>query len=168
MIISDNSVVKLALELHADDANGELIEQFTSEDPLEILMGVGFFPPAAEQQFKGLKQGEAFEFILNGIDAYGEYDESLIYSFEKSTFVEDGQAVPNWMEVGNLVTFKDENGHQHEGMVQEVAEKDVIIDFNHPLAGVDLHFKGEIVNVRDASLEEIQHGHVHHAGHHHH
>lgn len=168
MIISDKSVVKLAVELHADDANGELVEQFTASEPLEILMGIGFFPPAAEQQLKGLKQGEAFEFILTGDDAYGEYDESLIYSFEKSTFIEDGQTQPNWMEVGNLVTFKDENEHSHEGMVMEVTEKDVVVDFNHPLSGVDLHFKGEVLSVREATAEEISHGHVHQEGHHHH
>ncbi len=164
MIISDSTVVKLALELHVDDANGELIEEFNAEDPLEILMGVGFFPPAAEQQLKGLKKGEAFEFILEGNDAYGEYDESLIYNFEKSTFAEEGKEHPDWMENGNFVTFKDEEGMSHEGMILRVEEKDVVIDFNHPLAGVDMHFKGSVLDVREASPEEKSHGHVHNDG----
>lgn len=167
-MISDKSVVKLALTLHADNAQGEVIEQFSAEEPLEILMGAGFFPPAAEEKLKGLKLGESFEFIVTGDEAYGEYDESLVYNFEKSTFVEEDNKQPDWMEVGNLVTFKDDQNNSHEGMILEIAENDVVIDFNHPLAGVDLCFKGDVLEVREALPEEISHGHVHHDGHHHH
>jgi FKBP-type peptidyl-prolyl cis-trans isomerase SlyD len=86
-----------------------------------------------------------------------------------SAFVPEGEELDTDMvAAGNYLPMVDDQGNNMQGLVVEVSEEFVVMDFNHPLAGKDLHFQGEVVNVREASAEEQAHGHVHGEGGHHH
>ncbi len=73
----------------------------------------------------------------------------------------DGKIEDGLLEIGNQITMQDQNGNPLDGIVMEVSDQSVKMDFNHPLAGQDLHHLGEIIDVREATTEEIDHGHVH-------
>ena len=87
---------------------------------------------------------------------------------EKSIFEIDGIFDADLVEVGKVITMQDQNGRPMDGKVLEVKDDVVVMDFNHPLAGENLYFSGEIIEVRKASEEELSHGHVHGDGGHHH
>lgn len=94
--------------------------------------------------------------------------EEAIIDLEKSIFEVNGVIDQKLLEIGNTITMQDQHGNPLDGIVVEVGSDTVKMDFNHPLAGESLHFSGEILEVRDATAEEIAHGHVHGPhGHHH-
>jgi len=101
-------------------------------------------------------------------NGYGDYDESRKVIVPKSAFKEEGKKNKDILRVGNVIPMKDDQGNQMRGEVLKVDYKGVHMDFNSPLAGLDLFFKGEIVAVRDAEPEELEHGHAHGPGVHHH
>jgi len=80
----------------------------------------------------------------------------------------DGKVQDGLLVVDNIITMQDNQGNQFAGRVAKIEEETVKMDFNHPMAGQDLYFTGKVVGVRDASPEELDHGHVHGEGHHHH
>ena len=82
--------------------------------------------------------------------------------------MQDGKLDTELLQIGKYIPMKNDDGHVIEGKVISINDKGVVMDFNHPLAGKDLHFSGEILDVRDANEEEITHGHVHGEGGHHH
>jgi FKBP-type peptidyl-prolyl cis-trans isomerase SlyD len=168
MEIGNKKVVSLTYELRENDATGELIQKVEKERPFVYLFGIGGLLPKFENSLAGLKKGNAFNFSLTPEEAYGNFDESAIITLPKSVFVIDGNIEEGLLTLGNQITMEDNHGNPMDGIVLEVTEKEVKMDFNHPLAGLDLHFSGEILDVREASEEEMQHGHVHGAhGHHH-
>ena len=103
-----------------------------------------------------------YDFRLPAADAYGEYDEEAVANLPKEMFA--GQDLP---EVGNILPLQDNQGNRFQGQVVSVAEDAVIVDLNHPMAGQELHFTGNIINVRPATPEELSHGHAHGADGHH-
>jgi FKBP-type peptidyl-prolyl cis-trans isomerase SlyD len=155
MEIAVNKMVTVTYDLHIDDNQGELIEQATSENPLQFLYGVGMMLPKFESNISGLKQGEKFEMKLGQKDAYGEVNEDAIVDLPKHVFMIDGKFDNELIQVGNSVPMMSSNGQRLNGMVMEVTDEAVRMDFNHPLAGEDLFFSGSILEVRDASPEEI-------------
>ncbi|NOU48820.1 MAG: peptidylprolyl isomerase [Bacteroidales bacterium] len=168
MEIGNKKVVSLTYELRENDANGELIQKVEKDMPFVYLFGIGGLLPKFENSLAGLKTGNVFKFSLTPDEAYGNFDENAIISLPKSVFEVDGKIEEGLLTLGNQITMEDNHGNPMDGIVLEVTDKDVKMDFNHPLAGLDLHFSGEILEVREATDEELQHGHVHGAhGHHH-
>ena len=106
--------------------------------------------------------------MIKSENAYGGYSSEAVIEIPKSVFEEDGPADEELLREGNYLTLEDHNGNPLRGRVQKVEDDKVTMDFNHPLAGQDLHFKGGIVDVREATESELAHGHVHGAGGHHH
>jgi FKBP-type peptidyl-prolyl cis-trans isomerase SlyD len=132
-----------------------MIEQATSERPLQFVYGAGQMLPKFEAQLAGLKQGQNFQISLTKFDAYGEVNEDAIVELPLEVFMVDGKFDNDLVTIGNTVPMMTGDGQRLNGIVLEVTDQMVKMDFNHPLAGEDLHFEGEIIEVRDASDEEI-------------
>jgi FKBP-type peptidyl-prolyl cis-trans isomerase SlyD len=161
MIIEKGKVVSVLYELTVADGSEELIEKVTANQPLEYLQGHGNLLPQFEANLEGLKTGDNFDFVLNSDDAYGQVSNEAIVDIPISVFEIDGKIDDELLTIGNIVPMMDNQGNRFNGKVLSVSLESVKMDFNHPLAGMDLHFKGEILNIREATPEELQHGHIH-------
>lgn len=166
MQITNEKVVTLMYELTVTDADGEkeLIETVEQEDPMAFIQGMSGLPEAFEENIEGLSVGDTFEFSIPAEDGYGEYDPTAIVELPKDIFKVDGEYVEEMLEVGNYLPMTDDGGNQLNGRVLSVEAEFVRMDFNHPLADKEMFFKGTILDVRDATQSEIEHGHVHGAG----
>jgi len=165
MKIESQHVVSLTYDLYVDqDGTENLVESATQEQPLTFLFGVGQMLPRFEENLSTLSTGDSYDFKLSAQDAYGEYDDEAVANLPKEMF--DGADLP---EIGSILPLQDNNGNRFQGQVVSVTEDSVIVDLNHPMAGQALHFKGNILNVRPATPEELSHGHAHgadgHQGH---
>ena len=155
MQIAINKMITLTYDLRLDDLQGELIEQATKEKPLQFLYGAGMMLPKFESQLAGLEQGSPFEISLNKNEAYGEINEDAIVDLPKHVFILDGKFDDELIQVGNTVPMMSSNGQRLNGIVLNVNDSSVKMDFNHPLAGEDLFFSGSILEVREPSFEEM-------------
>lgn len=153
--ISKYKMVTLTYDLRVDNEKGEMIEQATMERPLEFLYGAGMMLPKFESELAGLKQDEDFNIKLVKTDAYGEVNNDAIVELPKSVFLVDGNFDSELIKVGNTVPMMSSNGQRMNGLVLEVNDEVVKMDFNHPLAGEDLFFSGKVVAIREASDEEV-------------
>lgn len=170
MTVTKNKVVAVAYELHVDDGeSGKVFEErVTQEEPFYFLFGAENVFPALEEAIAGKSAGDTFEVFIDFENAYGDYDETKKVIVPKSSFKEEVKKNKGFLKVGNVIPMQDDRGNQMRGEVLKVDYKGVHMDFNPPLAGYDLYFKGEIVSIRDADPEEIEHRHVHGPGVHHH
>lgn len=165
MNIEPNSVVALTYDLYTtQDGEEVFVEQATEENPLVFLYGVGMMLPKFEENLSGLTSGDNYDFQLSASDAYGEKDESAVTELPIDMF--KGMDIP---EVDAVLPLQDNQGNQFRARVTGVNDQAVTVDLNHPMAGQDLHFKGTILNVREATQDELAHGHAHgadgHSGH---
>ncbi len=168
MQITKNKVVSLSYILKRDNDQGEIIEETRAGDPLVFLYGIGQMLPKFEEHLSTLKTGDDFEFTLSSDEAYGEMDQDAIIDLDKSIFMVDGKIDDEMLAIGNVIPMRDDQGHMLQGIVVNVTNESVRMDFNHPMAGNTLHFTGNVIEVREATAEEISHGHAHGAGGHHH
>ena len=168
MIIAKNTVVSLHYRLQEDNENGDMVEETFGSDPLVFLYGAGQMIPEFERQLEGKASGENFAFGIKSEEAYGEFNEEAVVLLPLDTFMVDGRIADELLVPGRMIPMSDGQGNRLNGMVQEVSEEGVVIDFNHPMAGQDLFFTGVVESVREATPEEISHGHVHGPGGHHH
>lgn len=156
MKISDNKYVTLTYDLHVGEGEElELMEQATTERPLEFIYGTNSMLEAFEKQIDGLAAGDVFSFTLSPEEAYGDYDDSRIIELPKNIFEVDGKIDEEMLFEGNTLPMMDASGNRLVGSVVSIGENQVTMDFNHPLAGETMHFKGTVMEVRDASAEEI-------------
>ena len=153
--ISKHSMVKLTYDLRIDDENGEVVEQATEEKPLQFLYGAGVMLPKFETHLAGLKEGEPFTIRLSKNDAYGDVNQDAIVELPKNVFLVDGKFDDELIAVGQTVPMMSSNGQRLNGLVLEVNDDSVKMDFNHPLAGEDLHFAGKVLEVREATQDEV-------------
>ena len=161
MKIETNKVVSLNYKL-TNHSTGEQIEETTSDNPMVFLYGVQSIIPEFEKQISGKTAGDNFNFSIESEHAYGNPSDEQIAMIPSTVFhLEDGKLNEEEIFVGSVVPMSDNDGNRLVGQVLEVSEEFVKMDFNHPLAGTNLHFEGVILEVRDASQEELDHGHVH-------
>ena len=153
-------VFTITYELRSGNAEGDVIETATKEKPAEFVFGVGRLVKDFEEKIQNLKEGEEFNFTIKSDNAYGQPDEKAIVDLPKSIFVIDGKVAEDLLVVGKIVPMKDKDGNPLYGKIIEIGEETVKMDFNHPMAGHDLHFSGEVINSRDASDKEAEQGHV--------
>ena len=170
MIIENKKVVSVNYQLTVQKKEGEtLVEKTDKEHPFVFLFGDGNLLEAFENNLRGKKAGDAFDFKIDYHHGYGERDENHLVSIPIEAFkAEDGSVYRDSIQVGKILPMVDNEGHKLQGMVEEITDEHVKMDFNHPLAGHDLHFVGEVLDIRNATAEEISHGHVHGPGGHHH
>lgn len=168
MQIDKHSVVTLSYKL-SNHKTGEKIEETTNENPMVFLFGVGQLIPEFEQNIAGLKVGDTFDFHIAAENAYGVASDDNIVNIPINVFKdENGEVDTEFVKVGAVVPMSDDQGNMLRGTVLNMSDEEVRMDFNHPLAGTNLHFTGTIDEVRAADEEEIAHGHVHGPhGHHH-
>ena len=156
MKITANKYVAVTYDLNVGEGDErELMEKATVERPLQFIYGMGMMLPAFEAALQDLAVGDKFNFSLAPADAYGEYKEENVLDLPKSIFEVDGKFDEEMIKEGNTVPMMDSEGHRMNGSVLEVKKDVVVMDFNHPLAGETLHFSGEVIEVREASAEEI-------------
>jgi FKBP-type peptidyl-prolyl cis-trans isomerase SlyD len=164
MKIDNNQVVTVTYDLYVtEEGDKKHVESATTEQPLVYLHGVGMMLPKFEEHLSGLSVGEDYAFSLSAEDGYGEYDEQAVTNLPKDMFGETELPA-----IGSILPLQDNNGGHFQGRVVSIAEDGVLVDLNHPMAGHELHFNGKIIEVRAATAEELEHGHVHGAGGHQH
>lgn len=161
MNIGEKSVVSIHYTL--TDEKGEIIDQ-SKETPLSYIHGVGSLIPGLEKELEGKLAGDKVKATIKPEEGYGPYIPELVEKLPRSTF----QGVDQ-IEVGMEFHASNEEGETMVVRVEEINGDDITINGNHPLAGMTLNFDVEVVDVREATKEELDHGHVHGAdGHHHH
>jgi FKBP-type peptidyl-prolyl cis-trans isomerase SlyD len=170
MKIEQNKVVTLSYELHSTDERKQkvLIEKTDSANPFVFIFGMGNLIPSFEENVSGLSVGDKFTFSIEAEEGYGPVDKDAIVDIPIDVFKQDGIIMMDILKIGSMLPMSDNEGNRMDGKIIAVTGEAVTLDFNHPLAGRPLHFSGEVVEVRDASQEELEHGHVHGAGGHHH
>lgn len=164
MVVSNNMVVSVSYELKV---NGEIVDRADIENPMQFIYGNGSLIQSFENNIKDMKVGDSFDFSIPSDLAYGKSNPDYILKLPKSVFERDGEVADDILVVGSRLPMVDQEGNQLNGLILEVKENEVIMDFNHPLAGEDLHFVGKVEAIREASQEELDHGHVHSHNHHH-
>jgi FKBP-type peptidyl-prolyl cis-trans isomerase SlyD len=159
MQIGKNSVVSIHYTLR--DNEGHILDSSDGGAPLTYIQGIGNLIPGMEEGLEGRKVGEKLDIKVSPEKGYGVRNEGLIQQVPKSAF--GGQEVKTGMQF---------QAQSNEGAqvvtVTEVGTDSVTIDGNHPLAGVELSFAVEVIDIRPATTEELDHGHVHGPGGHHH
>ncbi|MCC7344673.1 MAG: peptidylprolyl isomerase [Deltaproteobacteria bacterium] len=136
------------------DPNGNLIDSTEDGEPFTFMEGVGQMIPGLEAQMGGLKKGDKKTLHVPHGQAYGERDESLVLQVPRDKFPVKEIQIGDKFQVGNAPGGPPMT-------VADLDDKNVILDGNHPLAGVDLTFKVEIVDAREATEQEVAHGHAH-------
>ncbi|MBX3057058.1 MAG: peptidylprolyl isomerase [Anaerolineae bacterium] len=160
LTVTDGLVVSLDYTLRLDD--GEIIDA-SEQEPLEFLQGYNQIIPGLERALTGMKVGDSKEVIVAATDAYGEEDEDAYQLVERSLFPPEME-----LEEGMQLRMRDaQSGEAVDVIIAEVNESNVLLDFNHPLAGEELHFQVKVVGLRPATPEELAHGHAHGAHDHH-
>lgn len=167
MKIAENTVVGLTYELKVGKEADEIesapfsVEVRDTEDPFYFLFGASDLPAKFEELLLGKEQGEDFSFVIPVAEAYGQIDDDLIVTLPKSQFSGENGFNPEMLEEGNFLPLMDKDGYPMQAKILKDLGEDVLLDFNHPLVGFDLHFEGNIEEVREATQDELAHGHVH-------
>ncbi len=151
--VQNDTVVSMEYTLHVDD---EEIDSSKGQDPLQFLVGHGNIISGLEREMIGMRVGESKEVVVPPAEGYGEFDEAAFMNVPREAFPED---IP--VEEGTELTVRDDSGQPRYARIDTVDGDTVTLNFNHPLAGDELHFNVKILNVREPSTEELAHGHVH-------
>lgn len=157
--VQNNVVVSMEYSLRVDN---EVIDSSIGQEPLEFLAGHGNIISGLEREMIGMKVGDSKDVIVTPADGYGEYDEEAFMDVPRGEFPQD---MP--VEEGLELTVRDDSGQARYARVDNVEDQTVRLNFNHPLAGDELHFNVKVVGLRAPTEEELDHGHVHQAGHNH-
>lgn len=154
----ENNYMTVAYRLYVkdeDDKEEELVEECTAEHPFMFISNLGQTLPAFEDVVGKLSEGEEFDFVIPCKDAYGEFNDELMFDVEKKIFEVDGVFDSQHIFEGNVVPLQGEDGSRFHGTVIEVKDDAVTLDLNHPRAGEDLHFLGKVCVCRAATNEEV-------------
>jgi FKBP-type peptidyl-prolyl cis-trans isomerase SlyD len=155
MIISNEKFATFTYTLFENSIEGTVIENVTAENPMSVVFGQGKLIPFFEQKLMGKVAGEDFEIKVPASDAFGEVNPKAVYELSKETFRVNGEIDESLFTVGRKLPMRDRNGNVLDGYVKASNETTVTIDFNHPLAGTDIVFKGTIIEVREATFDEL-------------
>ena len=160
LLIGEKSVVSVHYKL--SDDSGKVLDSSEGRDPLAYLHGAGNIVPGLEKALTGKIAGDSLQVKVEPAEGYGEINPEGLKVIEKSAF-EGVESV----EAGMAFEAKAPDGTAQQIIVKKVEGEEVTIDMNHPLAGVTLNFDITIVSVREATKEELEHGHTHEGGHSH-
>lgn len=166
MDIKEGTVVGLTYELKVSKEADEIesapfsVEVREEDDPFYFLFGQSGLPEKFEELLQGKRAKEEFSFSLTTAEAYGEADEELLITLPVDQFSKERGFSPEMLEEGNFLPLVDENGYPMQAKVLKNLGEELLLDFNHPLVGFDLHFEGKVVAVRKATKKELEQGHV--------
>ena len=144
------------------DKSGKIIDSSDGGEPIAFLEGSGQIIKGLEKILITLNKGDKKEAEVPYQEGYGAYDQNLIYKIPRSKFP------PGPVKVGDMFQISNKEGSSRVVTIVDLSETEATLDANHPLAGENLFFNIEIVDRRDATAEEISHGHAHGPGHDHH
>jgi FKBP-type peptidyl-prolyl cis-trans isomerase SlyD len=156
-MVADGQVVAMDYTLTVD---GEIVDTSKGNEPMEYLHGAGNIIIGLERELTGMKIGESKSVVVAPKDGYGELNPDAFMEVQRSEIPAD-----ILIEVGAEIEVSDEDGHPMHAQVDEINDKTVLLNFNHPLAGMELHFDIKIVGLRKPTAEERDHGHAHTHGH---
>ena len=151
--VQDGQVVSMDYTLRVD---GEVLDSSAGQEPLQFIQGAGNIIPGLEDELYDMALGDSKKVIVQPEDGYGVLDPDALIQVPRDQFPAN---IP--MEIGVEIQVTDENGTPMNARIDTIDDDAVTLDFNHPLAGKELHFDVTIVALRDASDEENEHGHVH-------
>jgi FKBP-type peptidyl-prolyl cis-trans isomerase SlyD len=156
MIISEHKVV--VLHYAVSNAEGVLLDSSYDHEPLAIIQGTGYLIPGLDRALLEHQAGDKFEVQISADDAYGQRQDHYVQSVPKAMFdgIDD-------LAIGAELRASTDDGEQTV-IVIDITDDEVTVDGNHPLAGIDLQFEVEILEVREATEQELAHGHVHAEG----
>ena len=155
MKVEQNKMVGVDYKLTVD---GQIADQSRPGQPLEFIFGPGMLLPKFEEAILGKEIGESVAFTLEPKDGYGEIIAEAIVDLPKDIFMVDGKLAEDILFVGSQVPMSDAQGNRMMGIVKEVGDTTVKMDFNHPMAGKTLNFEVDVVSVRDVTPEDLQGG----------
>lgn len=153
MTVAKNRVV--SIEYTLTDDQGAVLDSSEGRGALSYIHGHGNLVTGLEQELEGKEDGSAFETQVDPEEGYGEYNDQLIFSIPKERFNEFGE-----LKEGMQFEAQTDQGRQIMA-IKSVEDESVVVDANHPLAGQTLHFEGKVVGVREATNDELSHGHIH-------
>jgi len=156
--VTNDLVVAMDYKLVID---GEVVDSSEGQAPLEFLQGHSNIIPGLEQEMLGMKIGESKDIVVQAAEGYGEIDEEAYMDVPTNQFPEE---IP--VEVGTELQVQNEEGEPVYARIDAIENNIATLNFNHPLAGKELHFSVSVIALREPSAEELEHGHVHH-GHEH-
>ncbi len=146
MLIKSDSIAGISYVL-TSAKNGEILEKTPTDRIMKFKFGIGELLPKFEENIIGLGEGDRFDFVISSEDAYGPVDPYAIFDIPIDTFEVDGQVDHEMLQSGNQIPMTDNQGNKHLGLITHVMDKAVTMNFNHPLAGVDLRFTGEVIEI---------------------
>jgi FKBP-type peptidyl-prolyl cis-trans isomerase SlyD len=155
MQISKNSVVSFHYTLN--DGDGKLLDTSAGREAFTYIHGAGMIVPGLEEEMEGKKSGDNLKVAIPPTKGYGEFDPQLVHKVPQDRFGDQKVEPGMQFQAG-------EQGDMGVFTVMDVQDGNVMLNGNHPLAGVTLHFNVDIKNVREATEEELAHGHVHGEG----
>ena len=166
MSIAKNNVVFISYQLAFPDEDGQpdVVEIVDEKERMVFIHGLSGLPEAFEKNLLGLNEGDTFDFSISAEDAYGNVDPNAIIQLPKSIFQAEGQTADDILQIGNFIPMTDDQGNRMQGLVVSIEGETVTMDFNHPLAEKTLMFQGKIIKIREATPDELAHGHVHGEG----
>jgi len=158
METTSNKYITVAYELYTfnDENKPELVEKVPVEHPFQFISGMDVTLDSFESKILELNEGDTFDFTLTGDEAYGSYELERVIELGKEVFSVDGHFDKERVYAGAVLPLINEDGNRFDGLVKEVKDNTVVVDLNHPLAGLSLHFKGKVVTMREATKEEIE------------
>ena len=157
METAENKYITVAYRLYTmENGEKELFEEAKAEHPFQFISGLGTTLEDFETQVSALAKGDKFEFTIVADRAYGAYDEQHVIELPKHIFEIDGKFDNEHIKEGNIVPLMTSDGQRVNASVVEIKPDVVVVDLNHPLAGADLIFEGEVIENRPATNEEIQ------------
>lgn len=154
-IVRDKKVT-LTYDLRIESFDAEIYEAATAENPLQFIYGAGQMLPAFEAAIDGLEEGAEFRLQLTSEEAYGPVNEEAVVELPKSIFEAEGKFDDERIKVGEMVPMMTSDGRRMTGVVLDVTDEIVKMDFNHPLAGEELYFEGSILKIEEPSVEELE------------
>ena len=157
--VQKDTVVSMEYTLQVDN---EEIDSSKGQEPLQFLAGHGNIISGLEREMMGMKVGDSKDVVVAPQDAYGEFDEEAYMEVPRKEFPAD---LP--IEEGTELTVRDDSGQSRYARIDAIDGDTIRLNFNHPLAGDELHFNVKVVGLREPTAEELQHGHVHQEGHQH-
>lgn len=152
MKVEKNKMIAVDYKLTVD---GAIADQSQSGQPLEFIAGMGMLLPKFEEAIMGKEPGESVSFTLEAKDGYGEVIAEAIVELPKSVFMMDGKVAEEILFVGSQIPMATAEGQHMMGVVKEVKDESVMMDFNHPMAGKTLNFDVTVVDVRDTTPEDL-------------